>query len=444
MTSAVQKELGALLRLAAPLLATGLGHMMLGVVDTAIVGRLGEVPLGAVGLGNNIYFTVSVLGFGWMLALDPLIGQAVGAREPEEARRVLWQGLWVAALGALPLTAVVIGLAYGMGGIGIPPETIAELTPYLVARGVGLLPFMLLAACRSFLQGHEITRPLLLSVLVANVINVPLSYGLVFGVEGLGVPGLGAQGAGWASTVATIVQAGVLALAVWKLWGDHPGMRRPELAVMRRVLRLGTPIGLQLMAEVGSFAIVGVLMAQLGTRSLGAHQVALMLISVTFQIALALGAATATRVGHAIGRESPGDTRLAGLTGIAAGGVMMLVGATLFLTIPRSLARILTDDLPVVEATVPLFAVAAAFQISDGVQAVAAGALRGAGDTRWPLVSNVIGHYAIGVPLGAALAFIAGWGAVGLWWGLSAGLTAVAIALTLRFHAISRATIVRA
>ncbi|MCA9607372.1 MAG: MATE family efflux transporter [Myxococcales bacterium] len=442
MSNPVRAELSALVRLAAPLLLTGLGYMLLGVVDTAIVGRLGEGPLGAVGLGNNVFFTVSVLGWGWMLALDPLIAQAAGAGEAEKARALLWQGVWVAVLGTLPLSAMVAALVLEIDRFGVPAETVRDFAPYLGARAWGLFPFMVLAAFRSFLQGHEITRPLMISVVVANVINAPLSWVLVFG--GGGLDGMGAEGAGWASTVATVVQAMVLGAAVRLRWGAHPGLRPPEWATVKKILRLGTPIGLQLVAEVGSFAIVGVLMSRLGTRALGAHQVALMLISVTFQIALALGASTATRVGHAIGRGSAEDTRRSGLTGIAAGGAAMLFGAFFFRFTPEPLSRILTDDPHVVAAAAPLLAVAAAFQISDGVQAVAAGALRGAGDTRWSLVSNVVGHYLVGVPLGAFLAFGLGWRAVGLWWGLSAGLTAVALALTVRFWVLSRRRVARA
>jgi len=444
MPSTVRQELSALTRLATPLLLTGLGYMLLGVVDTAIVGRLGEVPLGAVGLGNGLYFTVSVLGWGWMLALDPLIAQAVGAGEPEEARRVLWQGIWVGVFGALPLTLLVVALTFVIGFFGVPEATVADTGPYLIARAVGIFPFLLVTALRSFLQGHEVTRPLLLSVAVANVINVPLSYGLVFGWSPIGLEGMGAEGAGWASTIATVVQFVTLAVAVRGLWGDFPGARRPELAMIGKVLRLGSPIGLQLVAEVGSFAIVGVLMGNIGTRSLAAHQIALLLISVTFQLALALGAATATRVGHAIGRGSTDGARLSGMTGIGAGGVAMLFWSVLFLSLPEPLARLFTDEAGVIEATIPLLAIAAAFQISDGVQAVAAGALRGAGDTRWPLVSNVIGHYAIGVPCGVLLAFVASWRAAGLWVGLSAGLTVVAVALTVRFWVLMQREVRRA
>jgi len=436
------QELRALLKLTGPLLITQLGSMLLGVVDTAVVGRLGEIPLGAVGLGNTIFFTISVLGFGWMLALDPLIAQAVGAGERRQARYLLWQGIWVALIGTLPLTLLVVLVTENVHRFGVPAATVAEVTPYLYARLVGLAPFFVLAACRAFLQAREVTRPLVIGVVLANALNLPLTWGLVFGE--LGLPQLGTAGAGWASAVATVVQLSVAALAVTKLWGPHRRFHPPASPPIRKVLALGTPIGLQLAAEVGSFAIVTVLMSRLGTLALGAHNVALTLISTTFQVAVALGAATAVRVGHAVGRADAPGTRRSGLTGIAAGAVAMLAGALAFLTIPDVLARVITDEPTVITAAVPLFAVAAAFQISDGVQAVAAGALRGAGDTRWPLIANLVGHYAIGVPLGAGLAFALDWGPVGLWWGLSAGLTAVALGLGARFAWLSRRPIARA
>lgn len=428
-------------RLAGPILVTQLGNMLLGVVDTAVVGRLSEPALGAVGLGSTVFFTVSVLGFGWMLALDPLIAQAVGAQEPERARRWLWQGVWVAVIGTVPLGLLLSGVAESVGSLGVPAEVSVQLGPYLYARLWGLCPFLLLAAMRAFLQAHEVTRPLVIGVVIANIINLPLTWALVFGE--LGLPRLGSEGAGFASAIATVVQLLVTAYAVRSLWSGRRWYA-PAWNLVQRVLRLGSPIGLQLAAEVGSFAIVTVLMGSFGTRALGAHNVALVTISFTFQLAVAIGAAGSVRVGHAVGRQDTESARRAGLTAIAVGAATMLFGSVAFLTVPRQLARVLTDEPGVIEATVPLFMVAACFQLSDGVQSVAAGALRGAGDTRWPLVANLIGHYAVGLPLGGALAFGLGWGPVGLWWGLSAGLTAVAASLALRFWILSLGTIERA
>lgn len=439
--------------LTAPLALTNLGTLLLGIVDTAVVGRLGETALAAVGLGSSVFFTVSVVGWGWMLALDPLIAQAIGAREGGRAQHVFFQGLWVALFGAVPVSVAIFGAGALLETMGIEPAIAEQTRGYLHARLPAVLPWLALAASRAFLQAHTVTRPLVVGVVVANVVNFPLTWLLVFGdagllelgLPGLGVAQLGTAGAGLASAVSTLVQLAIALAAVRAAWDrGSEQSRRPEPTIIRDVLRLGTPIGLTLLAEVGSFALVSVLMGNLGQRALASHNVAISLVSSTFQIALALGAAASVRVGHAIGRADAEGTRRAGLTAIASGGLGMLLSAGAFVAIPRPLARILTDEPGVIEAAVPLLAVAAAFQLSDGVQAVAAGVLRGAGDTQVPLYANLAGHYAIGIPIGASLAWGAGWGAVGLWWGLSAGLTAVAILLTARFWLLSRRAIRRA
>lgn len=439
--------------LTAPLALTNLGTLLLGLVDTAVVGRLGETALAAVGLGSSVFFTVSVVGWGWMLALDPLIAQAIGAREGGRAQHVFFQGLWVALFGAVPVSVAIFGAGALLETMGIEPAIAEQTRGYLHARLPAVLPWLALAASRAFLQAHTVTRPLVVGVVVANVVNFPLTWLLVFGdagllelgLPGLGVAQLGTAGAGLASAVSTLVQLAIALAAVRAAWDrGSEQSRRPEPTIIRDVLRLGTPIGLTLLAEVGSFALVSVLMGNLGQRALASHNVAISLVSSTFQIALALGAAASVRVGHAIGRADAEGTRRAGLTAIASGGLGMLLSAGAFVAIPRPLARILTDEPGVIEAAVPLLAVAAAFQLSDGVQAVAAGVLRGAGDTQVPLYANLAGHYAIGIPIGASLAWGAGWGAVGLWWGLSAGLTAVAILLTARFWLLSRRAIRRA
>ncbi|MGF1468681.1 MAG: MATE family efflux transporter [Sandaracinaceae bacterium] len=448
----VRAELRALRRLAGPLAITNFGSMLLGVVDTAVVGRVGEVELAAVGLGNALFFVPWVLGMGWVAGLDPLVAQAIGARE-RTALDHLWQGAWLGAVGAVPLMGIALGLAAALPWLGIDAPTAGETAPYLVARCVGMAPSLWLWATRSYLSAHEVTRPLLVSVIVANVVNLPLTYALVFGDAGLealglpalGVPRLSTAGAGWASTVAAGVQLAVCVAAVRALHG--PGalrIPRPRLAAIGRILRLGAPIGFQFLAEAGSFTLVTVLIGQLGPRILSAHNIALVMISWTFQAAMATGLAASVRVGHAVGRADLAATRRAGFTAIAAIAALMGSGAVVFVAFPRTLSGLFTTESGVVEATVPLLAVAAAFQLSDGVQCVAAGALRGAGDTRWPLVANLIGHYAVGVPLGVGLAFGLGGGATGLWWGLSAGLTAVAAALTIRFHRLSAREIARA
>ncbi len=446
-------ELSALVRLAIPLAAANLGQTLIGAVDTAVVGRLGKVELGAAGLGNSVFFTITVLGMGVMLGLDPLIAQAVGANESTRARRTLWQGVWLAVGLGVPLSLAVVALGTLLERFGIDPVTAERTRAYVSARVWGLAPFLVFVALRGYLQAVSSTRPVVVAVVVANVINLPLSWLLVFGDAGLaplglpavGIPKMGVAGAAWASTACTLLQMAVLAFGVRRLTrGAESGVRRPEPALMKKALGLGTPIGLQLLAEFGVFSLVNVLMGNLDARSLAAHQVAITIASATFMVPVGIGAATSVRVGQAIGRQDVPGTRLAGMTGIGVGMGFMLCAATAFLLLPRLLAGIITSEADVIEAVVPLLFVAAIFQLSDGVQAVAAGALRGAGDTRFPLLANLGGHYLVGLPLGVLLGFGMGWGARGLWWGLSAGLTCVAVALALRFRHASARPIARA
>jgi MATE family multidrug resistance protein len=439
-------ELREVVRLAAPLAAINMGDQLMGFVDTAVVGRLGEAELGATGLGNSVYFTIVVFGLGVLFGLDPLISQAVGAGEERTARRLLWQGFWITLLVGIPTGLLVaVGLGY-LTTFGIEARTAGLTADYVYSRLPGLLPLLWFAGARSYMQARSITRPLVVGVVVANVINLPLSWGLVFGDAGLarlglpaiGLPAMGVAGAGWTTSVCAVVKLLVAMEAIRRLAPAGPDLsRRPSPDLMRRALRLGLPIGLQLTAEVGVFGATAVLAALLGDRALAAHNVALTLASMTFMIPMGIGAAASVRVGIAIGRGDAPGTRAAGLLALLVGGGVMLLTAAAFLLWPRPLAALITNQASIIQMAVPLILLAAVFQVSDGIQAVASGALRGAGDTKWPLYANAVGHYAVGLPIAIYLAFEEGLGARGLWWGLTAGLTAVAIFLTIRFLLLS-------
>jgi MATE family multidrug resistance protein len=452
--SPIRTEARGLFAIAVPLALSNLGNQLIGVVDTAVVGRLGEIPLGAVGLGSGLYFAVAVVGLGLMLGLDPLITQAVGAGERPEARRLFFQGLFIATVVALPLALAIVGVVAILPALGIDPEAASETADYVHARLPSLWPFFMLVGGRSYLSAHDVTRPMVIGVVVANVVNLPVSWALVFGDAGLtpyglpamGVPALGVAGAGWTSTVCTVLQMAIVLSAVRVLGkGDegHPRFR-PDPLIIRRALALGAPIAGALLAEVGLFTLTGLGAGILGNRSLAAHNVALTLAATTFQVPLAVNAAATVRVGRAIGEGDADKTRRAGFVALGVGGGFMAMNALFFVAVPSVLARLITDDPDVIAAAVPLILVAAAFQLVDGLQSVGAGALRGAGDTRFAMIANIIGHYALGVPIAAVLAWPAGWGVEGLWWGLCAGLSAVAVALVARFDRISRKAIARA
>ncbi len=448
----LRAEISALIRLAAPLALVHLGQVLLGAVDTAVVGRLGELSLAATGLGNSVFFTVHVAALGIMLGLDPLMSQAVGRGDRQGATRLLPQGIAVAFLIGLPLTLATWGSGHALGVFGVQPGTASLTREYLDARLAGFVPYLVFVAGRSYLQSLAITRPMVVGVVLANVLNVPLTLLLVYGdailiragLPELGVPRLGVAGAGWASSASSVLQAAVVLAAARGGLRDAAGSWRPRWDVIRKTLRMGMPLGLAMLAEVGVFSIVSVLMANIGSTALAAHQVAITLAALTFMVPIAVGSAASVRVGYAVGRGDVVGARRAGWASIAVGVAFMAGAALVFLAAAHPLARLFTNDEVVVEAAAALIAVAAVFQLSDGTQAVAAGALRGAGDTRWTFYANLLGHYAVGLPISVALAFVLGWGPEGLWWGLCAGLTAVAVGLALRFRHVASRAIVRA
>ncbi len=437
-------ELKSLVRLAVPLALAQVGMVLMGFVDVAVVGRLGPVPLAAVGLGNGLFFAVSVFGIGAMMGLDPLVSQALGAGQPQRARAVLWQGVWLAVFASAVLAVPIVAAALLLESVGVVPEVARDARTYALVRLPALVPMLLFSAQKAYLQANRVTRPLVISIVVANIANLGLDWFLVLGVEGL-FPPLGAAGVALATVTCTVLQVSILGVGIRLMRVPAaPGggtaaavPKRPEPAKMLRALRVGMPVGLQMGAEVGVFALAGLLAARMGAELAAAHQVALSLASLSFCAAVGVGSAGSVMVGHAVGAGSHLDARRAGKAAVQAGTMVMSVGALAFLLVPGPLVRMLTDVPEVIRIAVPLLAVAAAFQLSDGLQAVGAGILRGAGDTRFAFVANLLGHWLIGLPVALLCAEVLGLGIVGIWWGLAAGLTVVAAALMLRFFRLT-------
>jgi MATE family multidrug resistance protein len=440
-------EILALARLAAPLAAASAGQSLMGLVDAAVVGRAGPAALAGIGLGNSLFFSLAAFGIGVMLGLDPLTAQALGAGDRTRARRLVWQGLWMALACGLALMVPLALLPLAAAPLGIDAGTAREGTRYVLARLPGVPALLFFFAARSYLQSLGATRPLLLAVVAANAVNLGLDLLLVFGGAGLpalpwplrAVPAMGAMGAGLATTAVSWLQAGVLAWAI--ALTPAPRLSRRDRAPSRRDIalaaRVGVPVGLHMGAEVGVFALVGFLAGRLGTEQLAAHQIAIALASFTFTAAVGIGQAGSVRVGWAVGAGDTGGARCAGLTAFAVGAGFMACAALAFVLFPGQLARAMSGDDGVVTAATPLLVVAAVFQISDATQAVGAGVLRGAGDTRFTFGANMVGHWLIGLPVAVGLGFALRLGVTGLWWGLCAGLSAVAAALLARFLWIS-------
>ncbi|MFP5247366.1 MAG: MATE family efflux transporter [Thermoanaerobaculia bacterium] len=433
------KELRALFRLAAPLAAAQAGSVLMGLVDVAVLGRLGARELAAAALANAIFFTFSIMGMGMVMGVDPLIAQAVGAGNRARARHVLWQGVWLALVVAGVMTLVLLAATYAIPYVGAQAELIDLAQVYLLIRLTSLVPFLLYFVVRSYLQAQHITRPLVLSTIAANIFNLVLDVALVFGFGP--IPAMGVAGAAIATVICTIVQLAMVAVVAWRVPVAEHVDHRWTTDEIRRAVRVGLPLGMQMGAEVGVFALVGLLAARLGTLQLAAHQLAISLASFTFTVAVGVASAGSVRVGQAIGARNARGTRIAGHATFLAGICVMGVSVLAFAFFPRAIARLVTDQENVIVTSLPLMLVAAVFQLSDGVQAVGAGVLRGAGDTKYAFIANLIGHWLIGLPVALFLGFRAGLGVVGLWWGLCLGLTVVAVLLFVRFERLSRGEI---
>lgn len=441
-----------LLALAVPLIVGHSGQQLMSLVDTAMVGRLDAAAIGGVGIGNGIYFAMTVIGMGAVLGMDTLVAQATGAGERDRARKILWQGSRIGLGMSLPVMALIALSTLLLEPIGIEPATARETRRYLLARLPNVIPFLLFCAVRSYLQAAGRARTVVLSMGAANVANLVFNYLLIYGDAGLhrlglpavGLPALGVVGAGLSSSIASAFSLVVCVLGVRTVEAPPDPHRRAADPVLRRkIVQLGVPIALYLLAEVGAFTIMSILSGRMGAGPAAGYQVAITLASFTFTVTLGLSSATAVRVGQAVGRGDTPAARRLGFLAVQVALAFMALTAIAFVAAPGALARILTDRPDVIAAAVPLVQIAGVFQLSDGAQVVAAGALRGAGDTRSAQRANLVGHYLIGLPIAIGLAFGLGLRGPGLWWGLSAGLTFVAVTLTVRFHRLSKETIRR-
>jgi len=426
-------DLQAMLRLAVPVVVVQVGMMLLGVVDTMVVGRLSSEALAAVALGHVMIVAVSSFGIGMLLALDPLVAQAVGAGDTVTVRRSVQRGLLIAFGLMVPSVLLLLPAEPILTFFRQPPEIVPVAADYIRICIPGLLPFYGFVVLRQSLQAMERMRPIVMTILVVNLFNLFADWILVYGVGP--VPQLGPMGSAWATTAARILLFVVLFVVARKELG--PLLNRLDREAFRsgplwRLVRLGTPIGFQVQLEIIAFAVIALLMGGFGTVQMAAHQVAINLASLTFMVPLGVGSAAAVRVGQAIGAGDSDGARRAAAASLLIGAGFMSLMAALFIGAPRLLATAYTSVEEVVVLAALLIPVAGYFQIFDGLQVVSAGVLRGAGDTRAPLVVNILGFWFIGLPTSLLLGFRLGFGPQGLWWGFVAGLGAVAVFLLAR------------
>ncbi|MDX2151858.1 MAG: MATE family efflux transporter [Bryobacteraceae bacterium] len=418
--------------LAAPVALAEIGWSAMSMVDTLMVGRLGAEAIGAVAVGSMLHFTIAILGMGILLGLDTLVAQAYGAGRLRECHRALLHGVYVSLVLAPLLMAAVWAAIPLLGWMGIHRAVLPDAVAYLNAENYSTLPLLLYASFRRYLQAMNAVRPVMFALVSANLVNAFGNWVFIYGHWG--ARAMGPEGAGWATTWARVYMAGVLiAYALWHDRGHALRLAsvdlRPDPALFRKLLGLGVPAALQLWLEVGAFGAVTALAGKFEPAALAAHQIALNMVGLTYMVPLGISSAAAVRVGHAVGRGDARAARRSGWTAVCFGGVFMSLTGMVLLLAPRPLLRLFTNDGAVLEAGAAILFLCALFQLFDGLQVVTTGALRGAGDTRTPMLTNLLGHWAVGLPLGAVLAFKLRAGVAGLWTGLSLALIVVGTVL---------------
>jgi multidrug resistance protein, MATE family len=436
-----KRELAALTQLAIPVVLSELGWMAQGVVDTIMVGRLGPAAIGAVAVGNAVFYTPSLFGIGLLLGLDPLVAQAYGRKDFDECHRWLAQGIYLAA-AVTPILMILIACAsFAYIRVGITPEVAIPAASYLRMLDWSLLPLLVYGASRRYLQGVGQVRVITITYIVANLLNWGGNWVLIYGH--LGFPAMGVRGSALSTVIARIGMAVALIGFAWRYERQrgHPLFQHwagPQWDRIKQLSRLGLPAAGQIILEVGAWNVATLSAGWLSPVALATHQIAINYASVTYMVPLGISAAAAVSVGHAVGAGDKARARRAGWLALGLGSGFMLLAGIVFFVAPRPLIELFTHDPRVLAVGPSLLWIAAAFQIFDGVQTVCTGALRGLGETRAPMVANFVGYWILGLPLGLILCFILKWGIYGMWIGLTLALIVISSILLWRWYQASQ------
>ena len=429
------------LQLSYPVIIGQLGFIMMGVVDSIMVGTLGSAPLAAAALGNSITLLIFIVGIGVSFAVTPLVAISVGANKYSDCGIFFRQSLLVNLTFGLILMAVTLICSELLIYLDQPAEVLAPAKSYTRILGLGALPVMLFQTYKQFIEGLSVMKPAMVITILANIINAFTNWTLIFG--NLGFPALGLDGAGWATFTSRSFMAISLMLYVmnkkfFKQYDVTFHFKNINLPVIKKILSLGFPSGIQYFFEVGAFAFAVIMIGWLGTEQLAAHQIAINLASISFMVVLGLSIAGGIRVGNAVGEKNVTRVRRAGFTSIFLALCIMAVSGLIFIIFRNYLPTLYIDDETVISIASSLLIIAALFQLSDGVQAIGIGILRGLTDVKIPTVITFVAYWVVGLPIGYFLAFELGWDVQGVWIGLLAGLTTSAILLTLRFNTKSK------
>ncbi|MBB6610035.1 MATE family efflux transporter [Pontibacter sp. Tf4] len=426
--------------LAYPVVLSQLGHIMVSVFDSLMVGQIGTIPLAAASLGNSIFMIVMVFGMGVSFSITPLIAAAEGRRNYTRISLLLLNGLISNFLLGILLFIAGYFLSPYINLLNQPEDVVKLAIPYVNILFLSMVPLMLFQAFKQFAEGLSFTKQSMYITIGANLLNIFLNYVLIWGK--LGFPELGMLGAAWATFISRVIMA--LMMAAWVLYAKRFEVfrhflrwRHLSFLHMYRIFKLGLPISGQMIFEMGAFSFSAIMIGWLGAKQLAAHQIAINVASVTYMMASGIAAAATIRVGNQKGLGNYRAMRMAGNSSFAMGVLFMLVSGLLMVAAKDIIPALYIDDPEVIQVASTLLIIAALFQISDGVQVVGLGALRGLEDVRIPGVISLVAYWVFGLPVGYVLGFKLGFGVNGVWLGLLAGLSVAALLLFLRFKKLS-------
>lgn len=433
----IKKEILSTLKLAYPIVIGQLGIIMMGVVDSLMVGRLGPVPLAAASLGNSLIFLILIIGIGSSVVLSPLIAILLGGNRENECGVYFRQALIVNfSLSVLMLAVILLGVNF-IKYLSQPKEVTDSAIVYMQIVGVSSISLMIYQTYKHFIEGFSFMKPAMLITLTANIINAFTNWILIFGE--MGFPRLELKGAAWATLISRLFMMIVIMIYViyhkrFRHFDLSFHFRNIDFKVINKIIRLGLPSGFQSFFEVGAFSFAVIMIGWIGANELAAHQIAINLASISFMGVLGISQAASIRVGNALGEKNISNIRRAGFTGIILGASLMGFAGIIFIAFHNLLPKLYISDTNVITIASQLIIIAALFQLSDGTQAVGIGILRGLTDVKGPTIITFIAYWVISLPAGYLLGFPLNLGVNGVWIGLLIGLTVSAIFLTIRFN----------
>ncbi len=429
------------MRLAVPVVIGQVGHIMMGVIDNAMVGRLGPVPLAGAAIGNGLFFTVMVVGIGMSYALSPLTAMAAGKQNTEEISTIFKQAFYINCITALLLMSVTYFGAYLIIYLDQPADVRDLAIPYMQTLAFSAVPLMLFQHNRQFIEGLSIMKPAMYITLLANGVNAFANWVLIYG--NLGFSEYGLAGAGYATFISRLFMTLMIFGFVnksneFRKYSLSPFPLRFEKKQSMRILKLGSGSASQYFFEVTAFSLAAVMVGWLGAIQLASHQIAISVASITYMITVGISSASAIRVGNYLGQGNRQETRSAGIAALILGASVMAGFAVLLVIFNNFLPTLYISDPKVIRQAGVLLLFAALFQVFDGTQAVGLGVLRGISDVKVPTIITFVAYWGIGLPGAYLLGFTFSLGVVGVWTALSAALAVSAALLTMRFLKMTR------